>query len=175
MQDMRLRDYFVGKSFCLHSLLSPRTVAERINTAAKFAFWPFNMDVVVGGVWAGYVRLQFKSSPFEYNAKPVLAGQLREGRAGSILTLRYRAPAWIYLFEVLWYGFLALTALGLVFGEVNPDLTSGDWAAVAGIYAALLIAPFALHYFGTRNADDELTYILDFLAEHADARPQTLL
>jgi hypothetical protein len=171
---MRLRDYFVGKSFCLQSPLSPRTVAERINAAAGSTLWPFN-DGVVGGVRLGSVRLRFRSSFAEYNAKPVLAGRLREGRSGSVLSLRYRAPYAAHLFDIVWYGGLALLALGLVFGEVNPDLTWGDWALLCAGYVAFLVAPVVLHYFGTRNSDAELTYLLDFLAEHAEAKPQILL
>ena len=118
---MRLRDYFVGQPVCLKSLLSARTVAKRINAAAGSAFWPFNTGVV-GGVGLGRVRLRYAGSFGEYNAKPVLAGQLRETSSGSILMLRYRAPAWIYLFDLVWYsvlGGVTLVMLGLV-GERIP-------------------------------------------------------
>jgi hypothetical protein len=32
----------------------------------------------------------------------------------------------------------------------------------------MLLGPLVLHYVGTRNSDEELGYLLDFLAEHAD-------
>jgi len=34
---------------------------------------------------------------------------------------------------------------------------------------AMFIIPLVLHYIGTRNSDQELGYMLNFLAEHADA------
>lgn len=171
---MRLRDYFVGIPVRLHSQLSPRIVAERINAAAGSTLWPFTTGVV-GGVWLGSVRLRFRSSFAEYNAKPVLAGRLREGRSGSVLALRYRAPCWVYVFDVFWYSVLSLVALMPLFAQMNLDLTGADFAALYGILAAMAVFPFVLHYFGTRNSDDELTYLLEFLAEHADARPRTFL
>jgi len=167
---MRLRDYFVGQPVCLKSLLSARTVASRINAAAGSAFWPFNTGVV-GGVGLGRVRLRYASSFGEYNAKPVLAGQLRETASGSILVLRYRAPAWIYLFDLFWYSLLGgvtLVMLGLV-GEKNSDLAGRDLVIVSVGLIAMFIIPLVLHYIGTRNSDQELGYMLNFLAEHADA------
>lgn len=168
---MLLRDYFVGQPVRLQSSHSPRVVAERINSGAASIFWPFHWDAVVGGVWLGRIRLRFVNSPFEYNAKPLLAGRLCETSSGSILKLRYRAPAWIYAFALFWYcalGLLILMALGQ-FGERNPDLTSGDTAFTWAIILALVVTPIAFHYFGTRNANKELGYLLDFLAERADA------
>ena len=171
MRGMRLKDYFVGKSVLLHSPLSTKAVAERINAAAGSTVWPFTTGVV-GGVRLRVVRLRFRSSFAEYNAKPILAGRLREGRSGSILVLRYRAPAWVYLFEVFWYSILGVLGFWVLFGEINPDLTSGDLAFFCAIYVALFVFPFVLHYLGTRNSDDELVELLDFLAEHADAKPR---
>ena len=169
---MRLRDYLVGQPVRLTSRHSPREVAERINEAAGSRFWPFHTDAVVGGVWLGRLRLRYVSSPFEYNAKPQLAGGLREGRSGSILELRYRAPSWVYVFDLVWFGALGmvtLVMLGLV-GERNPDLTNSDLVFIWTILLALLAAPLALHYVGTRNSDEELGYLLDFLAERIDAK-----
>jgi hypothetical protein len=62
-----------------------------------------------------------------------------------------------------------LVMLGLV-GERNPDLTKTDLVFIWGILLVLLAAPLALHYFGTRNSDEELGYLLDFLAERIDAK-----
>ena len=85
--------------------------------------------------------------------------------------LRYRAPAWIYLFDLVWYsvlGGVTLVMLGLV-GERNPDLTGRDLVIVSGGLIAMFILPLVLHYIGTRNSDQELGDMLNFLAEHADA------
>lgn len=166
---MRLRDYFGGKSVRLHSLLSPHTVSERINAAAGSRFWPFTTGVV-GGVWAGHVRLRFRSSITEYNAKPVLADRLREGSTGSTLILRYRAPAWAYVFDLFWYSVLGLVTFGLLVGGIRPDTTSGDLVTAVAVCLTLLIFPLVMHYVGTRNSDQELRQLLHFLAEHVDAK-----
>jgi hypothetical protein len=170
---MRLRDYFVGQPVRLTSRHSPRIVAERINAAAASSFWPFHSDAVVGGVWLGRLRLRFVSSPLEYNAKPLLAGRLRETRSGSILTLRYRAPFWVYFFDLFWFCALGMVILMMLgqFGERNPDLTNSDLAFIWALLLAMLVTPLAFHYVGTRNSDEELGYLLDFLAERIDAKP----
>ena len=56
------------------------------------------------------------------------------------------------------------------FGERNPDLTNGDLAFIWAVLFAMLAGPMALHFFGTRNSEKELGYLLDFLAEHIDAK-----
>ncbi|WP_147416686.1 hypothetical protein [Sphingomonas edaphi] len=117
--------------------------------------------------------MRYVSSPFEYNAKPLLAGGLHEHRSGSMLELRYRAPSWVYIFDLFWVcalGMVTMAMLGLV-GERNPDLTNSDFVFIWTILLALLAAPLALHYFGTRNSDEELSYLLDFLAERIEAKP----
>jgi hypothetical protein len=63
-----------------------------------------------------------------------------------------------------------MVMLGLV-GERNPELTNSDLVFIWTILWAMLAAPLALHYFGTRNSDEELGYLLDFLAERIDAKP----
>jgi hypothetical protein len=170
---MRLKDYFLGVPIRLESRLTAADVAERINAAAGSTVWPFTTGVV-GRVSFGVVRLRFRSSFAEYNAKPILAGRIREARSGSILALRYRAPAWVYAFDVFWYSFLAFIALFPLFGdaELNPELTTTDFALIAAGLAAFLVFPFVLHFIGTRNSDFELAELLDFLAGHAEARPQ---
>ena len=169
---MRLRDYFIGQPVRLTSPHSPRMVADRINEAAGSRFWPFHTDAVVGGVWLGILRLRYVNSPFEYNAKPVLVGALRQDRSGSILKLRYRAPAWVYFFDLIWFGALSmviLMLLGLV-GQRNPDLTGGDLLFSWTVLLVLLVTPLALHYFGTRKSDEELGYLLEFLKECVEAK-----
>lgn len=169
---MRLQDYFFGQPVRLTSRHSPQKVRARVNEAAKSRFWPFHIDAVVGGIWQGRLRLRYVTSPFGYNAKPVLAGEVLVGGSGSILELRYRAPSWIYVFDLAWYGVLGMVTLGMLglIGERNPDLTSNDLVFAWTIILAMLAAPAALHYFGTRNADEELGYLLDFLVEHIDAK-----
>lgn len=65
---------------------------------------------------------------------------------------------------------VSLMMLGVV-GDRNPDLSKGDPVSIWTILLVLLAAPLALHYFGTRKSDEELGYLLDFLAERIDAKP----
>ena len=173
MLAMRLKDYFAGQPVVLHSPASPEAVTERINNAAGSIIWPFNFGVV-GGVRFGRISLRFRSSIFEYNAKPVLVGRVLQDSAGSTMQLRYRAPAPIYIFYLFWYCFLGLFALLLLgtIGQRNPDLTSGDQVIIFGGWVFMSIFPLGLHYFGTRNADEELSKLLDFLASEAQAKPR---
>lgn len=175
---MRLKDYFAGIPVQLQSRLSAEILADRINNAAGSIFWPFNCGVI-GGVRFGRVSLRYRSSFFEYNAKPILVGRLREQPfpLGAVLTLRYRAPAPIYVFYLFWYSFLSLFGLLLVgsVGQRNPDLTSGDLALSFVGWTFMIIFPLGLHFFGTRNSDEELSELLDFLAREAEAHPPPLL
>jgi hypothetical protein len=166
---MRLRDYFAGECFRLRSPLSARTVAERINEAAGSALWPFAMGVV-GGVWSGHIRLRYRSSLFEYNAKPVLAGRIREAPSGSSLDLRYRAPVLICAFYLIWYLFLAFFAVGFLANSGASEFTGGDKAMAVAILAMLFVAPVGLHAVGTRRSEEELAEMLDFLCRHAEAK-----
>jgi len=157
---VRLTDYFAGERLRLCSPLSARAVAERINEAAGSLLWPFATGVV-GGVWSGNIRLRYRSSLFEYNAKPVLSGRVREAASGSSLDLRYRAPLWVYGFYLVWYLFLALFA----------GLIGHGWdGATVGIFSILLVAPLGLHAVGSRRSEEELADLLDFLSQHAEAK-----
>ncbi|QDH33904.1 hypothetical protein E2E27_05890 [Porphyrobacter sp. YT40] len=161
-------DYFTGQRLHLRSPLPAQTAAQRINDAAGSMFWPFAMGVV-GGVWLGNVRLQYRSSPFEYNAKPVLAGRLRDVASGSSLELRYRAPLWVYGFYFVWYLFLTLVGAVLIGNGWAPDITSAEKAMAVGITGLLLVVPIVLHAVGTRRSGDELAAILDFVSSNINA------
>ncbi|HEX6740958.1 MAG TPA: hypothetical protein VF079_04085 [Sphingomicrobium sp.] len=169
---MRLKDYFLGIPVRLSSPHSPQTIAERINAAAGSPLWIFNTGVV-GRIRGRRVRLRFVDSIAEYNAKPLLAGRVEEGLSGSVLTLRYRAPAWAYVFDALWYSFLTLFGIAALASglDPDPDLNAGSIALLCLAYLLFFLIPLGMHYFGTRRSDEELGYLLDFLAEQADARP----
>ncbi len=94
---MEFRKYFEGERIRLYSPLPAKIVAERVNAEAGSPFWPFKIGVV-GRIWKGHVRLRLSSSPFEYNAKPVLAGRLVDRFGGSRFDLVYRAPAGAVVF-----------------------------------------------------------------------------
>ena len=167
---MRLRDQFAGQRFRLNSSLPGRTVAERINHGAGSALWPFTTGVV-GGVRSGHIRLRYRSSLFEYNAKPVLAGRIRETPRGSSLDLCYRAPIWLYVFFLFWYFFLAFAAVGFLANAWAPRVTGADNALAAAVLAVLLAAPVGLQAVGTRHSEEELSKLLDFLFQYAEAQP----
>jgi hypothetical protein len=169
---MRLKDYFIGIPIRLRSPLSAEAVAERINNSAGSIFWPFNFGVV-GWARFGRISLRYRSSIFEYNAKPLLVGGLRDESLGAVLALRYRAPGPIYVFYLFWYSFLTLVGLLLIgtIGQRNPDQTGADLAIVCIGLIFMLIFPVGMHYFGTRNWHEELSDLLDFLASEAEAYP----
>ena len=108
--------------------------------------------------------------PFEYNAKPILAGRLHEAPSGSALSVRYRAPSWVYAFYLFWYLFLAVVAVGLVAKGWAPGITGGDKAMAGAIFAVLLVAPLGFHAIGTRHSEDDLDDLINFLAQHGEAR-----
>lgn len=146
-----------------------QVAAERINKAAGSTLWPFTTGVV-GGVWLRNIRLRYRSSPFEYNAKAVLSGQLEDGTSGLRLKLRYRAPVWVYGFYFVWYLILMFVVASLIGGDWAPEVTVSDEAASSGIFSLLLVAPLALHAVGTRRSQEEHAGLIDFLAEHIDAK-----
>jgi hypothetical protein len=166
---MRLKDYFIGERFRLHSPMSARMVAEHINEAAGSALWPFTTGVV-GGVWSGLICLRYRSSLFEYNAKPVLAGRLHTATGGSNLELRYRAPLWVYGFYLFWYLSLTLIIFSVIAFGWTPEIRDGEKAIDFGIFALLLVTPLGLHTIGTHRSEVELAYLIDFLSRHAEAK-----
>ncbi len=167
---MRLSDYFLGEEVRLRSPLAAKDLAGRVNRAAGFAFSPFRTGVV-GYIWWGHVRLRYRSSFAEYNAKPILAGRVFDSPRGSELRLRYRAPAWVYIFFPLWYFVLLSLGVGISIGGFDPDVANGAKAAFAATLVAFLFVPLLFHAFGTRNSEEELAALVEFLVEHAEARP----
>jgi hypothetical protein len=168
---MHLKDYFRGQRIQLCSPLSAEVVSERVGAEVGSPFWSFSTGVV-GRVWNGHVRLKVSNSPFEYNAKPVLAGTVRNRAVGSEFDLLYRAPAGAGIFFIVWYGFLTFLGLGALTNSWNPELTRSDIAFVVAIYGVLLVAPIGMHIVGTRHSDSDLADLIDFLVAHTDAKPK---
>lgn len=164
---MRLRDYFAGQRLYLRSPLRAETVAGRLNKAAGSTLWPFTTGVV-GGVWSGHVRLKYRSSLFEYNAKPVLAGRLAGTPTGSSFDLCYRALVWVYAFYLVWYLFLCLCAVLVLSNGSRIDFAASDTTLFTLIFAILSVTPIGLHVIGTRHSEKELADLLNFLAKHAE-------
>lgn len=90
-----------------------------------------------------------------------------------MLDLNYRAPAPFYVFFIFWYAFLALITLVFV-GNATGNVPAQDLAFILAVIAALFVLPLGMHYFGTRNSDEELNELLDFLEREAEATPQSV-
>lgn len=168
---MRLKDYFRGIPVRLQSRLSAQAVADRINNASGSIFWPFNFGVV-GSVRFGRVSLRYRSSIFEYNAKPVLVGRLHQESAGAILNLKYRAPASAYFSYCLTALVLCLVLIIALTGVGSGDLPAQDFAMLSAFIVVLPAFIFGFHAYGTRNSDEELSELIDFLEREAEAKPQ---
>ena len=158
---MGLKDFFLGQAVWLRSPMPARTVTERVNKAAGSMLLPVD-NGVVGGVWSRHIRLKYRSSILEFNAKPVLSGRIEDTASGSSMKLRYRAPFWAQGFYALPYLFLTLSIVGI---------SAGGWASndTYGIVALLLVGPRALHALGTRRSQDELAALIDFLEQEVGA------
>ena len=93
-----------------------------MNADAASSIRPFDSHTGDGGRLGRSSTLRNVSSSLEYNAKPLLAGRLREARSGSLLTLRYRAPLWVYVFDLVWFCALGLVKLMMLgrCGAPNP-------------------------------------------------------
>jgi hypothetical protein len=167
---MRFRDYFLGQRVLLRSPLKPADVVCRINGAAKSSWWPFNLGVI-GGIRFGRVRLRYASSPFEYNAKPLLLGRIDEAIPGSVLRLTYRGPRWSLLFDLFWYGLLATIAVVFLTTGLDPPATGSDTFFVVLGFVGMAALPAIMHLVGTRRSDEELVELISFLADTVDAKP----
>ena len=165
---MPFRQYFGGIRVELRSPLSPSQLKERINSEASFGLSPFYTGVV-GRVWGNSLRLGYRSSIFEYNQKPLLAGRIESIPSGSRLRLTYRAPRTALVFFAFWYVFIVfiLVSASIALFE-NREVETGLFLAVM---LALALAPIAMHFWGTRRFDEELTDLLDFLRLEANATP----
>jgi hypothetical protein len=130
--------------------------------------WPFAMGVV-GIVGFGYIRLQYRRSPFEYNAKPVLSGRITDSASGSNLELRYRAPLWAVALYLVWYSVLALVAAVLIENGWPQELPAAAKAMAVSTIGLMLIGPIGLHAVGTRRSDEDLTELINFLSHCAEA------
>jgi hypothetical protein len=164
---MGLRDYFVGRRLVLRSVLPRAEVKRRINCASGSAFWPFNSGVV-GGCALDRVRLQIRNTPFDYNAKPLLAGRLHDALGGTELYVRYGASAWTRVFFVYWYSFLTLFTVAAVVAVPSDDAPLLPGLLV--IPLLLFAAPVLMHMLFVRNSEEELDEILGFLEREAGAK-----
>ena len=171
---MKIRDYYLGQPVTLRSPLKPDQLKQCINEAAKVVWWrlPFHIGPV-GRFWFGRLRLRYATSPFEYNAKPVLTGGVEQAPAGSILRLEYRGRTWSRIFFVIWYAFLALFSVGFLILGTDPPLHGEERLAPFAIASALADMPILMHAIGTRNSNDELRKLIDFLEQVADAHQGT--
>ncbi|MEM9085777.1 MAG: hypothetical protein AAGB23_07630 [Pseudomonadota bacterium] len=168
---MLLVDYFKGQRFELRSPLSPEDFKATIEPHAGSIFWPFK-EGIVGGVYWGRLRLSYHGSPlFDYNAKPTLSGPITGSGKGSYGYLSYRAPTWAIAFFGFWYLMMVLmvSVLAVI---VMTDNGGGELAAIPFftlILVILAIVPIGMHRLGTRDSENELKAIFDFLTKQTDA------
>ena len=163
---MPFRQYFGGIQIELESPLAPTEVKKRINSEASLGLSPFYTGVV-GRVWGQTLRLRYRSSPLEYNAKPLLIGPIEAVTGGCRLSLIYRGPRLMIPFFVFWLGF---SLVGFVAAAI--DLISSRDAEFALILFAMPIFalfPIGMHAWGTRRWDEDLGELVDFLQREAQA------
>ena len=142
------------------SPLAVSAVEQQVTQAAGSRFSPLASGVV-GGVRRGHLRLAYRRSMLDYNAKPILVGWILDRKVNSEISLKYRAPIFAYVFFASWYLFLSIMFLVLLMnGEVS----------FSGILSFFGVIPLFLHYVGTAQSDADLKVMLDFLAENAGAR-----
>jgi hypothetical protein len=163
---MKLSAYFKGKRVKLRSPLAPDAISKSINAKSGSIFWLFG-EGVTGWAAMGWVRLRYRSGYFEYNAKPVLVGRIRDDLGGSILDLRYRAPLFSYLLFLLWYGFLISFCYAAALNMRDAESVASGLIPIAFAVIFMLI-PVGMNAVGTMNADSELDWLLNFLNETAE-------
>jgi hypothetical protein len=169
---MTLRDYYFGRRITMRSPLRPDEIQQRIRDDTNVPFWwkPFHVGPA-GGVRWGRLKLRFASSPFEYNAKPVLVGPIERTMTGTTLRLVYRGTTASRIFFGFWYGILALMAVAFSTMEMDPSLRGAERFIPFGLIVLFALAPIGMHLFGTRRSDDELEQLIDFLGRVAQAKP----
>lgn len=168
---MRMQDSLEGIALDGYSPRSPEECARRINAAAASILNPFPSHPV-GGVIAGHLRLWKRTSPFQYNMKPVLAGRLIPDGDGTRFDLRYRAPVAQYLsMGCMGLVFLLFVFVAMLAGPAS-GLSRGEVILIFIAFGAAMTAfIWLMHRIGTMNALTDLDEMLAFLAEHAEARP----
>ena|SRR5947209_1871969 len=171
---MNIRDYYIGERIALRSRLMPEQVEQRIRDAVKRPWWarPFQTGPA-GGIWFGRIRLRYRSSLFEYNAKPILIGRVERTATGSVLRLVYRGRTWFRAFFLFWYAFLAILLITFATVGTDPPLQGAERLFPFAIILPMALFPFILHAIGTRNSDDELAELIEFLERATEARRET--
>lgn len=165
---MRMGEYFIGKKIVLNSLLPRAEVQRRINAASGSMFWPFGFYRVVGGARLGFVRLRYQSHPFEYNAKPIVSGRIYEHLGGTKIRAKFGGPVWVKVFFVVWYSLLSLMAFGIA---MNPSgIEPVGETIILIVFPFFFLAPLIMHFVFTRDSDEDLGRILEFLEHEAEAK-----
>ncbi|MFM5895225.1 MAG: hypothetical protein ACKOQM_12455 [Novosphingobium sp.] len=157
-----MTELMFGRELELYSPLRPDELRDRINGSTGSMFWPFQVHKIVGGISLGWMRLRYQSSPFEYNAKPVLSGRMQADLSGTRIRARFGASATTKLFFVFWYSVLAIIMVSL---GAQPRMQPGQEPVPWPFILIFVILPAAMHLLLTRNASRDLERILRFLAE----------
>lgn len=167
---MRFKDSLVGKKMALRSPLPLHEVTKRINKTSGSIFWPFGSGVVGHAIF-GRIHLRYQSGPFEYNAKPILAGKAKDAFGATDLDMAFRSPRWVVAFFVFWYAFLILMTSLLTYSVVASDNDVGTVLPFFIILPIFVILPVGIHTIMTWKSEDELALLLDFLEREVQAKP----
>lgn len=167
---MRLLHYFSARLIHLQSPLDIDECSHRINAAAGSIFNPFHKGVA-GYIWMSTLRLRYRSAFHEFGTTPVLIGRIDPSLGGTRLKLRFRAPMPAYftaafivpmLLMMVWLAIVALGPLGA---------SSEGGLEILAIAIVMIAIPFLIFFIGSRNADAHLDALMQFLAQHVQARP----
>ena len=168
---MKLRDYYFGRRITLISALAPEEIKQRIKAATK-GKWLSLPKGPAGGIRWGRIHLYYgRHISVDYNAKPILVGPVERTATGSVMPLVYRGSNWWRLFFVLFYVFIVALTLFLAIKGTQPPLHGAERLGPFLIPVLMAAAPFGLHYFGTRQSDQEFEELLEFLERVAEAKP----
>ena len=171
---MKITHYFSGQNYILRSPLSVEQVKQKINHASGSSLWPFSTGVV-GGVYFGRLRLQYRGFPLFDDYAPRLAGHLYEDLGGTIFRLKYRAQDLVIIFLFFWYLILTFISFTFLAAYISGDegLNREAIPVLLLLLTLYFVAPIGMHLFGTRNSDQELDEIQNFLEREVQASLDT--
>jgi hypothetical protein len=166
---MKLSEYFFGRTVRIASQLEPAIIEDFINESAGSTLWPFSSGMV-GWARFGFVRLRYQNSPLNSHILPILTGPLREKDGGSMLELVYRAPAFAYVFFLLWYLFVSLGTILSLPIRYDPTAQAADILSLFGMLLFFWILPILYFKFVIRKANIGFDVMVDFLVNNLEAR-----
>ncbi|KPL68926.1 hypothetical protein SZ64_12950 [Erythrobacter sp. SG61-1L] len=148
-------------------------VAQRINRGSISMLTVF-VSGVTGGVVLNRLSLGYRSSIFDYNAKPRLSGRLRSSPGGTELNVRFGTPVWVFVVFAFFYLLLTFVTVIVAFPAIHGD-PRVDREALPYFLLVMLafyVSPLIMHFILTRGAEADLERMLEFLEQEVQAVPQ---